>query len=64
MATDNEVLSLLGIPFPPFAEKPHRCDHCGGIWRVAGTWHPDGQVGAYVILQCDGCGAMQNGGAP
>lgn len=64
MATDAEVLRLLGKPFPPYTPEPWRCHYCGGLWRVVGAWHPDGQIGAYVMLRCDGCGSAQNGGAP
>lgn len=64
MAMDADVLRFLGQPFPLYLTPPWRCRYCGGLWRVAGTWHPGGQEGAYVMVRCDGCGSMCNGGAP
>lgn len=64
MATDDEVMELIGQPFPLNLDLPWRCKDCGGLWRVAGAWHPGGSTGAYVLVRCDGCGSMQNGGAP
>jgi len=64
MAADTDVLRLLGRPFPPYSARPFRCEGCGGLWRVAGVWHPGGQAGALVVVRCDGCHSMRNGGAP
>ncbi len=63
MATDADVMQLLGRQIPPSMPQP--CGYClTGIYVVVGAWHPEGQAGAYLVLGCPRCGATVNGGAP
>jgi hypothetical protein len=63
MATDADVLRLIGRAVPPTGAW--RCAYCPtGSWRVVGAWHPDGSSGAYLVMGCHQCGSTMNGGAP